>query len=68
MNGSTICLFSNIFNIKCIGCGITNGVIEAINGNYSHAINYNFSVVIVLPLLIYLWFQQAYKIFLELIK
>ena len=65
--GSTICIFNNILGINCFGCGITHAVIEAINGNFIQAIKYNFNVVIILPILIFLWCKQLYILFLELI-
>ena len=53
----TICLFKNIFGLDCYGCGITRAVLSALHLNFKDAINYNIMVVIVLPLLIYIWIK-----------
>ena len=66
--GSTTCIFNNILGINCFGCGITHAVIEAVNGNFVQSINYNFNVIIVFPVLIFLWCKQLYRSFLELIN
>ena len=57
----TICIIKNISSIDCFGCGITRAIIELINGNFNAAINYNFSVIIVFPMIVYIWIKTFIK-------
>ena len=59
----TICLFKNIFGLDCYGCGITRAVLSALHLNFEDAINYNIMVVIVLPLLIYIWIRITMSLY-----
>ena len=61
-NGPTICIFTNILGINCTGCGMTRAIITFINGDFNQAINYNFNVIIILPLLLIIWFKQFFSI------
>jgi hypothetical protein len=58
---SSICLFKAIFGIECWGCGITKAVIAAIQLDFERAFLYNKLIVIVLPLMIYLWVKEIIK-------
>jgi hypothetical protein len=51
----TICLVKNIFGVNCFGCGITRAVISGIQLDFNKSFEYNKMVIIVLPLLIYVW-------------
>jgi hypothetical protein len=57
----TVCLFKNIFGHDCYGCGMTRAVISAIQFDFNAACNYNKLVVIVLPMLIYIWIKTLIK-------
>jgi len=59
----TICLFKNIFGIDCYGCGITRAILSGLHFNFEDAINYNNMVVIVLPLLIYIWIRTTMSLY-----
>jgi len=59
-NGQTICLFNNILGVNCIGCGITKSIIALINGEFQQSINYNYNVIIILPLLLFIWLKQFF--------
>ena len=67
-NGQTICLFHNILDFNCIGCGITRSIITFINGDFYKAINYNHNVIIILPLLIMIWLKQFFLLTDKLIN
>ena len=54
----TICLVKNIFGVNCFGCGITRAVISGVQLNFTKAFEYNKMVIIVLPMLIYVWFNN----------
>ena len=51
----SICIFKNIFGIECYGCGITRAVLSVIQFDFVKAYNYNKLIIIVFPLLCYLW-------------
>ena len=55
----TFCIFKNIFGHNCPGCGITHAIISALHLNFVQAWHYNRLVVVVLPLLAYLWGRQV---------
>jgi len=54
-SGSSICISKLVLDRDCPGCGITRAVQHSIHGEWSTAFNYNKLIVIVGPLLIYLW-------------
>jgi hypothetical protein len=51
----SVCIIKNIFDIECYGCGITRAVLYGLHFDIQKAINYNKMVVIVFPILIYIW-------------
>lgn len=62
--GQSICLSVLLLQTKCPACGITKAVQHAIHFDFIKAWNYNPMVAIVLPLLVYLWFNEV----LDLLK
>lgn len=50
-SGSSLCLFKNLFEIKCLGCGMTRALSMILKGNLAAALSYNELVLIVFPLL-----------------
>jgi hypothetical protein len=63
LNGKhTICLFKNIFDRDCYGCGITRAILSILHFDLINAINYNKLVVIVFPLLVYIWTKTLIKL------
>jgi len=62
LNGQhTVCLFKNIFGIECWGCGITRAVISAVQFDFKAAFHYNKMIIIVFPLLVYVWGRMLVK-------
>lgn len=57
----SICLIKNIFGVECFGCGITRAIIAAIQFKFVEAFDFNHLVVIVLPILIYVWCKMVFK-------
>ena len=51
----TVCLIDNIFGVECWGCGITRAVVSAVQLHFRQAWEYNRLIVIVFPLLVYVW-------------
>lgn len=51
----SICLIKNISGIECWGCGITKAIIAVLQLDFIRAYNYNKLIIIVFPLMSYLW-------------
>ncbi|MDR1792548.1 MAG: DUF2752 domain-containing protein [Bacteroidales bacterium] len=58
----SICLIKNLFGVECWGCGITKAVIAAVQLDFVRAFQYNKLIIIVMPLLVYLWIKQFIKL------
>ena len=54
------CIFKTITGYDCPGCGLTRANGEVIKFNFKKALEYNSSVFIVLPLLIYYFSNSIY--------
>lgn len=52
-----VCIFRNIFNTDCPGCGMTRAVLSVMHGDLTSALRYNRLVVLVFPLLGYVYVQ-----------
>lgn len=59
-NGHSVCLFRNLLGIECYGCGMVRALYSAIHLNFSESLSYNPFVVIVAPLLFYVWSKTLY--------
>jgi hypothetical protein len=57
----SVCLFKLITGRECYGCGMTRAVLSALHFNFSNAFKYNNLIVIVLPLLIFIWVDLLLK-------
>lgn len=53
----TLCLFKNLTGRECWGCGMTRAVVSGFKLSFKEAYSFNKRVVIVLPMLVYLWFK-----------
>lgn len=53
----SICLFKNLFGRECPGCGITRAVVSAVQLDFKEAYYYNKLIIIVFPLLAYVWIK-----------
>ncbi|MCL1973240.1 MAG: DUF2752 domain-containing protein, partial [Bacteroidetes bacterium] len=51
----SLCLIKNIFGVECPGCGITRAFVSVVQFHFIDAWNYNKLIVIVFPLLAYVW-------------
>ena len=65
--GQTVCLSKLFLHIDCPGCGITRAIQHALHLEFKTAYHFNKLVIIVLPLLTYLYFTQL-SIFIKQIK
>ncbi|WP_459684424.1 DUF2752 domain-containing protein [Viscerimonas tarda] len=69
LNGEhTICLIKNIFGRDCYGCGITRAVLSVLHFDFYGAFNYNKLIVIVFPLLVYIWAKALIKSWNNLVR
>jgi len=57
----SVCLFKNLFGIECYGCGITKAIIASVQLDFIRAFNYNKLIVVVMPLILYLWVKEIIK-------
>ncbi|MDR1090755.1 MAG: DUF2752 domain-containing protein [Prevotella sp.] len=62
----SICLYKNITGHDCFGCGITRAVLSVLHFDFGTAFHYNKMVVIVFPLLVYIWVNKIVKLIKEL--
>ena len=60
-NGNTICVFTNIFEVECWGCGITRAIFSALHFRFYDAWEYNPLFVVVLPLLLFFWMRTVVR-------
>lgn len=66
MHGHTVCLFRNLFGTECWGCGMTRALFSLLHLDFTAAWNYNRLVVLVAPLLLYLYVKEVAKTIGEL--
>ena len=54
----SICLIYHVFGVRCPGCGMVRALSSAAHGDFRRAVRYNPLVVVVLPLLCYVWLRS----------
>ncbi|WP_418991311.1 DUF2752 domain-containing protein [Alistipes sp.] len=57
--GPTVCLFRNLFGTECYGCGMTRALFSLLHFDLSAAWSYNRLVVVVAPLLAWLYLKEV---------
>ena len=62
IEGQSLCIIYNLFNIKCVTCGMTRALFNLSRGNFIRAIEYNNLIIIILPILLYLIVEDLHKI------
>ena len=55
--GHTLCLFHNLTGQECWGCGMTRALASVAYLDFEAAWGYNRAVVVVAPLLLYIWLK-----------
>jgi hypothetical protein len=58
----SVCLFKMFTGHECIGCGMTRAVLSVIHFRFEDAFYFNKLVIIVFPLLIYIWLKTLLNI------
>ena len=60
-----ICPIKLITGHKCLGCGMTQAILYILKGDFIGAMSQNPRVVIVFPLLLYVWLKYLYMNFVK---
>lgn len=61
-NGQSVCVSVLLFDQECYGCGMTRGIQHLLHLDFLTAYEFNKLSLIVLPLLVYLWFNELKRI------
>jgi hypothetical protein len=59
--GPVMCLFTRITGSHCMGCGMTRSVMRVMHFRFAEAWEFNRLIVVVFPVLVYLWFDWVIK-------
>ncbi len=65
-SGRTVCLSVILFNKTCYGCSINLAVHHLIHLEFSEAYNFNKLVVLVFPLISYLYLKEIIRVYLKI--
>lgn len=59
------CPFFHLFNIPCVGCGMTRAIKLIINGNILESLNYNLlPIPLLIVIVLYIILSKYYNLFL----
>lgn len=58
----SLCIIYNLFDIRCVTCGMTRAIFNLSRGNFQRAIDYNVLIIIIIPILLYLVIEDLFKI------
>ena len=61
-NGESICLSVYLFDLQCLGCGLTRGVMHLIHLDFKEAWEFNKISFLVVPVGILFWFYLLGKL------
>lgn len=53
-----LCLWSHLFHQSCPACGTLHALCALVHGNLADAVSFNRNVVILAPLLLWIWFRE----------
>lgn len=67
-SGQSVCVSVLLFDQECPGCGMTRGVQHLLHLDFLTAYQFNKLSLIVLPLLIFLWLKEVFRIKKKLSK
>jgi hypothetical protein len=60
--GDTICIYKNLTDHECFGCGTTRSIVAISQLEFSKAFAHNRLVVIIAPLLFFVWIKRWYEL------
>ncbi len=66
--GQTVCISKLVFNLTCPGCGMSRAIQHALHFDFINAYHFNKLVVVVLPLLIFVYIKELYSTYSDLKK
>lgn len=61
VSAPSVCLIKNIIHVECPGCGITKAISSIFHGELINAYKYNHMIVVIFPVLCYLWIKNIVK-------
>ncbi|MBM3185159.1 MAG: DUF2752 domain-containing protein [Bacteroidetes bacterium] len=61
-SGQSICLSIRLFNLECLGCGLTRAIMHLIHFDINAAWNYNKLSFIIFPILVLFWINLFGKL------
>lgn len=67
-SGQSVCVSVLLFDQECPGCGMTRGVQHLLHLDFLTAYQFNKLSLIVMPLLIFLWLKEVFRIKKKLSK
>ncbi len=66
-DGHSLCLFQNLFGVECPGCGMTRALSALGHGDYLAALQFNSLVLVVAPLLLFVFLRTILEELAEII-
>ena len=60
-SGNTICVYKNLTGRECFGCGTTRSIVAMSQLEFSKAFAFNRLVVVIVPLLFFVWIKRWYE-------
>ncbi len=61
-NGESICLSVYLFDLQCLGCGLTRGVMHLIHLDFKEAWGFNKLSFLIMPIAILFWIYMLGKL------
>lgn len=65
-SGESLCLIKRCLGIECWGCGITRAFFSLLYGHFEQAWEYNAFIILVFPLLLWVWAVELRKSIIKL--
>ena len=62
VNSFDLCLYKNITGHECWNCGMTHAFLSIIHLRFKDAYNYNHNVIVVFPLILFLYIRYMYNL------
>jgi hypothetical protein len=61
-SGESVCLSIRLFDIQCLGCGLTRAIMHLLHFDFETAWNYNKLSFIIFPILVLFWIHLFGKL------
>ncbi len=63
----SLCVYKNLTGKDCWGCGTSRALVSIMHLNFTQAYDYNKRIIIVFPLLVYLWLKYLLRYIKQLL-